>query len=73
LTRPMGDRSMKPGERVIWLHSPRHSIVTGWRIERIPGVIVGFTRRRIRIRAWHRGKERIVRVNPDNVLWEDED
>jgi hypothetical protein len=45
----------------------------GWRTERIPGVIVGFTRRRVQIRAWHRVKERIMRVNPDNVLCNDED
>jgi hypothetical protein len=62
---------MKEGERVIWLCSPGHSFVPGWRTKRIPGVIVGFTNRRVRIRAWYRGKERIVRVHPDNVLCDD--
>ena len=64
---------MKTGERVIWFHSPKRSILKGWRIQRIPGVIVGFTRRRVRIRAWHRGMERIVRVHFDNLLCGDED
>jgi len=64
---------MKAGERVIWLRSPRHSIWDGWRLERIPGEIVRICRRRIRIRIWLRGKERIVIVDPENVLCDGED
>ncbi len=64
---------MKPGERVTWLHSPKRSFLTGWRLERIPGEIVRICRRRIRIRVWHRGKERLVNVDPDNVLYNSED
>jgi hypothetical protein len=64
---------MKPGERVIWLRSPRHSILSGWRVERIPGEIVRICRRRIRVRVWMRGKKRIVNVDPENILYEAED
>jgi hypothetical protein len=63
---------MRPGDRVIWLHSPKRSFLTGWRLERIPGEIVGIYRRRIRIRVWLRGKERIVIVHPENVLCDGE-
>ena len=63
---------MKTGERVVWLHSPRHSILNGWRLQRIPGEIVRICRRRIRIRVWLRGKEQLVSVDPDNVLYEAE-
>jgi hypothetical protein len=61
---------MKPGERVIWVYSPRHSIWSGWRLQRIPGEIVRICRRRIRIRVWLRGKERLVNVDPDNLLFD---
>jgi hypothetical protein len=64
---------MKPGERVIWLHSPRHSFVSGWRLQRIPGEIVRICRRRIQIRVLFRGKERLVSVDPENVLCDAED
>ncbi len=63
---------MKPGERVVWLHSPRHSFLDGWRLERIPGEIVRICRRRIRIRVWFGEEERVVSVDPDNVLYESE-
>jgi hypothetical protein len=63
---------MKTGERVIWLHSPKRSFLTGWRLQRIPGEIVRICRRRIRIRVWLRGKERLVNVDPDNVLRDSE-
>jgi|GEM_PF-3333572 hypothetical protein len=65
---------MKPGECVIWLRSPKkNSILRGWRLERIPGEIVRICRRRIRIRVWLRGKERLVNVDPENVLYDAED
>ena len=64
---------MKPGERVIWLHSPKRSFLSGWRVQRIPGEIVRICRRRIRIRVWLRGKEKLVSVDPENVLYDDED
>jgi len=64
---------MKPGERVIWLHSPRHSFLTGWRLQRIPGEVVRVCRRRIRIRVCSGGIERLVTVDPDNVLCDADD
>lgn len=63
---------MKAGDRVIWLHSPKRSILKGWRPMRIPGVIVRVGRKRIRIRVWIRGNLRCVNVDPDNVLGGDE-
>jgi hypothetical protein len=42
-------------------------------MERIPGEIVRICRRRIRIRVWLRGKERLVNVDPENVLCDVED
>jgi hypothetical protein len=57
---------MKPGERVIWLHSAKRSLLT-------PAEIVRINRQMIRIRVCVRGKERLVSVDPDNVLYIDED
>jgi len=31
---------VKPGDRVIWLHSRGRSFLAGWRVQAIPGVIV---------------------------------
>ncbi len=59
---------MKPGDRVIWLRSPGRSILTGWRVQRIPGEIVRVCRYRIRIRVRLCGRQRLVNVNPDNLL-----
>ena len=64
---------MKPGERVIWLHSPGRSFLSGWRLERIPGEIVRVCGRRIRIKVWVGGQERLVSVDPENVLYDPED
>ena len=64
---------MKPGERVIWLHSPRRSLLSGWRLQRIPGEIVRVCPRRIRIKVCSGGEERLVCVDPENVLYEGED
>ncbi len=64
---------MKPGERVVWLHSPgRHSFLSGWRLERIPAEIVRICRRRIRIKVLFRGKEKLVSVDPENVIYDPE-
>ena len=63
---------MKPGDRVIWLHSPRRSFLTGWRLQRIPGVIEQVYRNFIRIRVRLEGREKLVNVRRDNVL-SDED
>ncbi len=63
---------MKPGDRVIWLHSPGRSFLTGWRLQRTPGVIEGICRSRIRIRVQMEGREKVVSVRRDNIL-SDED
>jgi hypothetical protein len=64
--------AMKPGDRVIWLRSPGRSFLTGWRVQSVPGVIVRVCRLRLRIRVNLRGRERIVNVDPENVLTSDE-
>jgi len=63
---------MKPGDRVIWLRSPGRSFLTGWRVQAIPGEIVRVCRHRIRIRVRLAGREKLVVVDPENVLHEDE-
>jgi hypothetical protein len=63
---------MKPGDRVIWLRSPGRSFVTGWRLQRIPGVVVRVCRARIKIRVQVGGCEKLVNVCRENVL-SDED
>ena len=63
---------MKPGDPVVWVYSPRHSILDSWRVEKIPGEIIRIGKRRIQLRVWHRGEERCVNVDPDNVFYEAE-
>lgn len=59
---------MKPGDHVIWLHSPGRSFLTRWRLQEIPGTIVGICRRRIRISVNLDGRQKIVVVDPENVI-----
>ena len=63
---------MKPGDRVIWLRSPGRSPLTGWRLQQVPGVIVSICRHRIRIRVRLAGQEKLVNVEPENVICADE-
>jgi hypothetical protein len=63
---------MKTGDRVIWLYCKKRSFVTGWRRQEIPGVIVRVCRRRIRIRVKMGGREKVVNVDPENVICMDE-
>lgn len=70
--RSIEGETMKPGDRVIWLRSPGRSFLTGWRVQAIPGEIVRVCRRRLRIRVELRGRERVVNVDPENVLTSDE-
>jgi len=63
---------MKPGDRVIWLRSPGRSFLTGWRVRAIPGEVVRVCRRRIRIKVRLAGSEKLVTVDPENVLTSDE-
>jgi hypothetical protein len=63
---------MKPGDRVIWLRSEGRSFLTGGRVHAIPGVVVRTCKYRLRIRVHLKGQERIVSVDPENVLTSDE-
>lgn len=47
-------------------------MLTGWRVQAIPGEIVRVCRHRIRIRVRLAGSERIVIVDPENMLSEEE-
>jgi hypothetical protein len=58
---------LKPGDRVIWLRSPGRSILSGWNVEKIPGVVERVCQYRIRIRIQMNGKEKILSVEPDNL------
>ena len=58
---------MKPGDRVIWLYSPGRSILSGARVEEIPGVVERIRRYRIRIRVRMDGKQKVVSVDPENL------
>jgi hypothetical protein len=59
---------MQPGDRVIWLRSRGRSFLTGWRVERIPGVVERVLRCRVGIRVRLTGTEKVAIVNPDNLL-----
>jgi hypothetical protein len=59
---------MKPGDRVIWLYSKKRSFVVGWRLQRVPGVIMRVCRRRIRLKVKLLGVEKLVNVSPENVI-----
>jgi hypothetical protein len=62
---------VKPGDRVIWLRSPGRSFLTGWRVQQIPAVITKVCRRRIKIKVWLDGREKVVIVDSENVLLPD--
>jgi hypothetical protein len=64
--------SMKPGDRVIWLYSKKRSFVVGCGVQRIPGVVVRLCKRRIRLKVRLLDAEKVVNVNPDNVICEEE-
>jgi hypothetical protein len=63
---------MKSEDRVIWVHSDGRSFLTGWRVQRLPGVVERIYRSRIRIRVRLRGREKVVNVLPENVVTEPE-
>jgi hypothetical protein len=62
---------LKPGDRIIWLRSPGRSILSGWRVQQIPGVIIRVCRHRIRIKVRLAGCEKLVIVDPENVQCEE--
>jgi hypothetical protein len=59
---------MKPGDRVVWLRSPGRSFLTGCRVEAISGEVVRICSRRVRIRVRVGGIDKIVSVDPENVI-----
>ncbi len=67
-----GSVQMKPGDRVIWLYSKKRSFVTGWKVQRVLGVIVRICKRRIRLKVRLPDREKLVNVCPDNVICEEE-
>jgi hypothetical protein len=63
---------MKPGDRVIWLRSPKHSFFSGWRVQKMRGVIVRVCRCRIRIKIRLGSSEKVINVDPENVVCEED-
>ena len=63
---------LKPGDRVTWLRSPGHSILSGWKVQAVSAEIVRICRRRVRLRVRLEGREKIVIVDPENVIVSDE-
>ncbi len=59
---------IQPGDKVIWLRSPGRSFLTGWRVTEIPGIVVGVCPQQIKIRVNFDSKEKIVIVDPDNLM-----
>jgi hypothetical protein len=62
----------KPGDRVTWVRSPGRSFLTGWRVERVPGVVTRVCRRRVMLRVRLASTEKLVIVNPENLISEEE-
>ncbi len=63
---------MKEGDHVIWLYSKRRSFVVGCGVQRVPALVIRVCRRRIRLRVLLLGSERLVNVDPDNVICEED-
>jgi len=63
---------MQPGDPVIWLRSPGRSFLTGWRVSRIPAIVVRVCPRRIKIGIFLNAKEKTVTAHPDNVISQQE-
>ena len=59
---------MKPEDRVIQLHSPGRSFMSGWRVQEVPGVVVRICNRRNKIQVTMGGKQRLVNVDPEDVI-----
>jgi hypothetical protein len=61
--------NIKAGDSVIWFRSPGRSFLTGWRVQQIPASVVCVLKHRIRIRIVRSdGTERLVNVDPENIL-----
>ena len=60
--------NMQPGDHVIWLRSPGRSFLTGWRVAQIPAIVVRVCPRRIKIKVLLDAREKMVNVDPDNLM-----
>lgn len=65
-----GNAKMKAGDRVIWLYSKKRSIVVGYHVQRVPGVVIRICKRRVRLKVLLLGSEKLVNVSPDNIICE---
>jgi hypothetical protein len=59
---------VKPGDHAIWVRSPGRSFLTGWRVERIPGIVLRVCRERVIITVRLGARDKVVMVNPENVV-----
>lgn len=59
---------MKPGDGVIWVRSPGRSFLTGWRVQHVHAVVFRVCRKRLTIKVSIGGREKIVNVDPENVI-----
>jgi hypothetical protein len=62
---------VKPSNRVIWVRSPERSILDGWKVQRVPGVVVRIYRHRVEIRIRSGERERLAIVDPENLISND--
>ena len=63
----------KPGDRVIWVRSPGRSILEAWKVEQVPGVVVGVCRHRVKISVQLGEAEKLAIVDPENLIGDDAD
>ena len=59
---------IQPGDHVVWFRSKGRSILGGWKIEEVPGIVERICKHRVRIKVQMDGKDRIVNVDPDNLI-----
>lgn len=62
----------KSGDRVIWVRSPGRSILEAWKVEQVPGVVVGVCRHRVKISVRFGESEKLAIVDPENLIGDDE-
>jgi hypothetical protein len=62
---------MTPGDRVVWVRSPGRPILEAWKVERVPGVVVGVCRHRVKISLQLGEAEKLAIVDPENLIGDD--
>ncbi len=63
---------MQAGDRVIWVRSPGRSILTGWKVVHIRGIVVRVCNCKIKIKVLLGKQEKTVNVDPENLIHEEE-